>query len=579
MQLLHDINRVNTASLENQLTEIRDYARLLKTGMVSLNRIKIYLCGQPEAGKITFARALIRSIDSTPADLNPLLARTRGINITTAVLANGVSYSVWDFAGQSDYHVHHDIFMFPEAALFIIIIDVRNSLNERHKHALYWLQYIVTQCPPGSKPSVLLLASHVDEIAATSSADPRTLALDLAVLYHSLGQTFADAVELAAPEIIQINCKDQSSPALQQIEGLLETTRMRFLSDNPTPTPLICKQMIDITQGLCGKGVHYMSWTSYCDAMRDITDDIGLLTIATRHMHRIGDLYYNESARFKGLVIIDLGWLCHDVLGWVFCPPNMLKVHEQVAMMRFRQLAECGAVKKQDIPITHKFADVDVETLDVLEAFELCYGFVQEDVQFYVFPSLLRASKLKVAWDQNDMFDMHVGLKLACTSSTTMIPPGFFQRVQVRVRLDIGPMFPTSSKTTDNFIWANGTLCQLDDAVAKIDLLGDMRTLTVHVRGMTEHSKHGRALIQRILQVMQAVCEHSPGLRLSVEHMSYADLAANHSSPRTYPQQEILEARRAGLKQVVSLAGVADSLARLLTFSDGTAISYNCIYN
>ena len=312
-----------------------------------------------------------------------------------------------------------------------------------------------------------------------------------------------------------------------------------------------------------------MSWPSYCDAMSGLTDDIGLLTIATRHMHRIGDVYYNESAQFKGLVIIDLGWLCQDVLGWVFCPPDMLKVHEQVAMMRFRQLAECGAVKKQDIPIIHKFPDANVETLDILEAFELCYGFVQAGVQFYVFPSLLRESKLKVAWDQSDMFDMHIGIKLACTSETTMIPPGLFQRIQVRVRLDIGPMFPTSSKTTDNLIWANGTICQQDDAVAKLDLLGDMRSFTVHVRGFTSSGKHGRGLVQRILQVIQAVCEHSPGLQLSVEHMSYRDLVANHANPRTYQQHEILEARRHSMKQITTTEGNTDSMSQLLTFDEG----------
>ena len=538
--------------------------------MVSLDRIKIYLCGQPEAGKTTLARALVRSIDSAPAGTDILLSRTRGIDVTTAKLANGVSYSIWDFAGQSDYHVHHDIFMFPQAALFIVIIDVRDSLEDRHKHAVYWLQYIVTQCPPGSKPNVLVLASHVDEIAAASDDDDAsTLANDLAVLYFTLGETFEKVVDFIAPEIIPINCKDQSSPALQQIEDLLETTRMRFLSDNPTPTPLICKQMIDIIQGLCARGVHYMSWPKYCTAMSELADDASLLTTATRHLHRIGDVYYNEDVRFKGIVIIDLGWLCQDVLGWVFCPPNMLKAREQVAMMRFRQLAEGGAVRKQDIPIAHKFADVDVETLDILEAFELCYGFVQDGVQFYVFPALLRASKLGGAWSQGSLFDVHVGIKLSCNSETTMIPPGFFQRIQVRVRLDIGPMFALTSKTTDNLIWASGVACVFGDAVGQLELLSDMQTIVVNIRGMAANSKHCRALVQRILQVIQSACEHSPGLQLSVGHISCTGSGTSDLDQCVHQQQDVLTARMSGRKIIFSLDGAADSLAQLLAFDQG----------
>ena len=108
----------------------------------------------------------------------------------------------------------------------------------------------------------------------------------------------------------------------------------------------------------------------------------------------------------------------------------------------------------------HAFEGTSIETLDVLEIFELCYGFDQDGVKMYVFPSLLRTEPSETAWAKNEVFDTHLGLVFSCKSATTMIPPGFFQRLQVRIRLEIGPKFTAGGKQSDS-IWFNGTTCSL----------------------------------------------------------------------------------------------------------------------
>ena len=427
----------------NDRPAIVDYARLLKTGMASLNRIKIYLCGQPEAGKTTLARVLIRFVDPDPHKGNKLKQRTRGIDVMKGTLPSGATYKLWDFAGQADYHVHHDLFMYPEAAVFILLIDLRETPDLQLKHLTYWLRYIVTQCPSGTKPSVLLLATHVDESDAGSSATQK--------LYSNAITAFDHVVNFVADHFVEINCTDGASTQLKEIEDLLEAARFRFVTENPTPTPLICKQIIDVIEKQVAQEIHYMAWPVFCDVMKEITADTELLSIAALHLHKIGDVFYDPLSRLQKTVIVDLGWLCQEVLGWLFCPINMLTAHAQLEMVKFRKSAENGAVRKQDIPVKHSFVGCSTETMDVLEQFELCYGFEQDGQKMFVFPSILRTVVPSGIWTKQAALDLHIGVIISCNSAATMIPPGFFQRVQVRIKLDIGPKFWIStSKGSSN---------------------------------------------------------------------------------------------------------------------------------
>ena len=515
--------------------------------MVSLDRIKVYFCGQPETGKTTLSRALIRAMDPNPADASVLQTRTRGIDIVTARLPNGVMYSLWDFAGQADYHVHHDLFMFPNAAVFMVLIDLRKTSQERHAHATYWLQYIVTQCPPGSKPNVLMLATHVDEVNAS------LLHGETEDLFRSLARVFDDDVVFVSCEFVGINCLDTSSQSLRRVEELLESARLRFLAENPSPTPLICKQMIDVLDGVRRDGLHYMSWSMFCETMKSVTDDAELLTIATRHLHQIGDVYYNESARLKDLVIIDLGWLCHEVLGWLFCPTDMLAVHEQVAMMRFRQLAETGAVKQDDIPITQMFTDAAIDVLGILELFELCFGFDQGESKVYVFPTLLRTEAPKMSWVKTAAYDMHIGLKLVCASDTTMIPPGFFQRIQVRAMTEFKRGTAAQSLAwLAASIWQNGVICQHQGVSVLLSQSEDLRSISIHARGGNGVRRDVRLLLLRIVKIIIDIANRSPGLQLDVHHCSRQDLGEYSADPATFSQAAVIKARVSGAQEVLS---------------------------
>ena len=549
--------RATRNTFENEISEIRDYARLLRTGVTSVNRLNVYFCGEPEAGKTTLSRSLVHGSVVLPGETSSLKMRTRGIDVAQVKLPSGTDCCLWDFAGQSDYHVHHDLFVIHGAAVFVLLVDARRSTAERKAHATYWLQYIVTQCPPGVRPSVLMLASHVDEAAAVKAEEYDT-ETQFALLFMELSAIFGSAVQFVGTGFTAIDCRDGDSSACNLVRSALDGALEQYQEVNGDTAPAICKQMVDALVPLRERRTHFLTWPQYTEIMSGASRDKSLLKIATRHLHKIGEVYYSSRGTLADIVIIDLPWLCHEVLGWVFCPVEMLQAHEKSRLIRFRQLAEQGPVDEADIPITNQFEGTRVETLDVLEAFELCTSFAQETKKMYVFPSLLRTAPRGDVWQPSALFDVHIGLRFSCSSMTTMIPPGFFQRLQISAQLAIG------SPQAGGVMWQNGIVCSQGGTECRLALSQDGRAIYLHVRGKSDRKRDCRRLTQTIIGLIERSVNNSPGLVFAVDHCDSVEVSRYVSEPYAILQKVVLEARVKGRRIAVNTLGRGDIVAHLL---------------
>ena len=347
----------------------------------------------------------------------------------------------------------------------------------------------------------------------------------------------------------------------------LETILLEPATSTSGTVPSLCTDILQILDSaLASTAVtHYLSWLNFCEMMKDVTSDIGLLSIATRRLHGVGELFFDPE-KIKGIVITDMVWFYNDVLGWLFDPPTLLPMALQVSISIFKSRAENGPVKKSDIPDSRIFQDLSIDMLDVLESFEICYGFEQAGVKMYVFPSLLRTQPIRSLWLKQDIFTVHLGLKFVCSKRTLIIPTGFFQRLQVRIRLDIGPKFSPSAFQQTDSIWGFGTICKLDNAIALVRLAPDHGSIFVHVRGDSESSSDVRALMQRIVKVIQNKQVKFPGLSLNIDHCIYSDLNENILDPQTIPQGSVQIAREKGARAVFNVEGAVESMAQLLAF-------------
>ena len=176
----------------------------------------------------------------------------------------------------------------------------------------------------------------------------------------------------------------------------------------------------------------------------------------------------------------------------------------------------------------------------------------------YVFPSLLRTAPRGDVWQPSALFDVHIGLRFSCSSMTTMIPPGLFQRLQISAQLAIG------SPQAGGVMWQNGIVCSQGGTECRLALSQDGRAIYLHVRGKSDRKRDCRRLTQTIVGLIERSVNNSPGLVFAVDHCDSVEVSRYVSEPYAILQKVVLEARVKGRRIAVNTLGRGDIVAHLL---------------
>lgn len=100
------------------LTAIFTYLKRLSTGSVLCKRTKLLLVGLGEAGKTTLVNALTsNTTKEAPAVTDGIVIKDWKINLDDG---SDLTYSIWDFAGQSVYYNTHQFFLTKRAIYFLV---------------------------------------------------------------------------------------------------------------------------------------------------------------------------------------------------------------------------------------------------------------------------------------------------------------------------------------------------------------------------------------------------------------------------------------------------------------------------
>lgn len=191
----------------------------------------------------------------------------------------------------------------------------------------------------------------------------------------------------------------------------------------------------------------------------------------------------------------------------------------------------------------------------------------------YVFPSLLKTSKPAQVWQGNEQFRVHIGLKLSCSDSRTMLPAGLFARIQVHLKQEIGPSFvceASSGRSKATPIWQGGIWVSDGAVTGIVRLSKDSQGVFVHVRGEAGQGSQCRTLLTRIQEVILKHCqEHSPGLSLLIEYSSASQLGQGVEEPDVYSHEQIEAAGRAGAGRVFDKPkGIDDSVKSIFGYEE-----------
>ena len=121
------------------------YLKRLLSGQVTCKRTKLMFVGLGEAGKTSLLKALRQDTANDHEEVQV----TDGIDIkewqVTLEDKTQLTYSMWDFAGQSVYYNTHQFFLSAKRSIYILVWNVR--LGSEYAGLEFWLSSITCHAP------------------------------------------------------------------------------------------------------------------------------------------------------------------------------------------------------------------------------------------------------------------------------------------------------------------------------------------------------------------------------------------------------------------------------------------------
>ncbi|KAG0615129.1 hypothetical protein M758_5G016900 [Ceratodon purpureus] len=440
---------------------------------------RVFLCGNPYAGKTTLRKSmkLADEYDNKQSSQPSLrkrvknkfndkfktkkeskisipmlvLERTRGIEVDY-VECNDISISIWDMAGQTDYHSFHDL-VIPNlsadgsCSLFLVTCNPwdKDSLQKRNisdikEEVKYWLRFIAsnTRRSWSYRPHVSIVMTHFDHW--NSEAD---FASRIEDVVEELKLEFQEVLDFDPKrEIFKVDGEDtthargmfyfikvhlklllgrlpKTIKACSEVQHLLAEWNKDILKD-PKASKLPILKWDEFSEKIC-KQVEELQGVDKEFAQRK-------QEFVAISLNDGGHIMYHEEGKF---VITNPHWFCHDIMG------NFLNrcanVDSQLEMVSSHGMISIEHVKRilSDCIGGQGHEELLEAIVGMMIKLHMCYK--QDDKKFMI-PSTLRDKTERLNWPtpQKAAKLNYVGRRFSCKDvKRTMLSPGFFPRLQV----------------------------------------------------------------------------------------------------------------------------------------------------
>ena len=112
-----------------------------------LDRVKLCIIGDSRVGKTCLRMSLGRSFLQAallpePREEDDGAINTAGIEIDDGVRIGNSTYTVWDFAGQLDSYITHQLFMTTNSTVYVAMVNLLSDPNEMRAQLTRWLRMI-----------------------------------------------------------------------------------------------------------------------------------------------------------------------------------------------------------------------------------------------------------------------------------------------------------------------------------------------------------------------------------------------------------------------------------------------------
>ncbi|KAK7503510.1 hypothetical protein BaRGS_00005049 [Batillaria attramentaria] len=366
------------------------FLRRLLSGSVDCKRTKLMLVGLGGAGKTSLVKSLMSSTGK--ADMTVGEEITDGIDIcpwTVDTEEGPITYSVWDFAGQTVYYNTHQFFL-SDRAVYLLLWNIR--LGHEHAGLDFWLSSISVHAP---KAPIFVVGTHVDQVSKVE------------LPMREMRERYSQIVDFFFV----------SSFSGQGIQDLRE-------------------QMIDVTlqQQYMGEKIPGV-WLSFEEALKRITGrsvipyseleriantsgifETSEVIQAVQFLHELGSLQHFTNDFLKDQVVINPQWIV-DVMACVVSVKD--------------SAIKDGRLRHEDIGLVWKEYPESLHSwlLRLTEEYDLTFPLKDEKVNLV--PCLLTEKEPEFEWPE---LEKGSGLReTKMVYKFDYLPAGLFNRGQVRL--------------------------------------------------------------------------------------------------------------------------------------------------
>ena len=382
--------------------------------------------------------------------------RTHGIEVDH-VESDGIDISIWDMAGQTEYHSFHDL-VIPNlsadgiCSIFLLTCNPmegnsneKRNISEIRSEIEYWLRFIAsnTRRSWSYRPHVSIVMTHFDYWS-----NEMEFATCIEDMVGELRSQFEEVLEFDQFEgtIFKVNGEDASCACMvfdfvkahlkqllrrlpKTIKACIEVQRLvqewnanvlkQSLQERTLKLPVL--KWEEFSNIIC-KGV---------DELNDANEELAQRKkefVATS-LNDGGHILYHEEG---GFIITNPHWFCHDIMGeFLHHCANMdakLEMISEHGMMKIKFVKQILSRIIGD----HRHENLLDEVLSMMEKLQICY---KQDVYNIMIPSTLHVKCQSLKWltKHEPSKSTFIGRRLACKDEKqTMYSPGFFTRLQVQ---------------------------------------------------------------------------------------------------------------------------------------------------
>ena len=588
----------------NPINVYQHYGKVLGTKQPLQPAVKVFVVGNPSAGKSTLTAALQKELSllarafSTNKKVSGVDEKTAGVIPYEFESKKYGRVTLYDFAGQKEFYSSHAALLQNaikiSPPIFLLVVNISDSNEELNQTITYWLSFLKHQCTSvSSRPHVIVVGSHAD-ILISKGEDPNK---KCRVVDSICAGPVDFGIEYTG--FISMDCQFTESNGMVELRRNLKHSCDALRIQENISFNAHCFQiyLIDKCHGLAAIQIkdirakmaeNQQSTTS--GIMSFIPNSLHSLFNVCKELNDRGHIFFladSENAE-NSWIILNKAALLSEVTGTIFAPEGF-KQHCQLA-------SSTGVVPL--CKLREQFPDLNPRMLvGFLSHLEFCHEINDHEIlklieehqaiteveyspneQYFYFPALVRLQTPDNMWIFRPEYSCVFGWIVQCSQPTDFFTPWFHQVLLLRLAFHFA-LIPSKEETNLQVpsiqrkctVWKNGIFWGNRHGIeALVEILPDNKDVIFLIRGheckLLEFMELRSQVLLKVRECVNDFCENILITEGLINRSEVAKYPFSPTSIVVLHMTEILKALLTSSTFIVASNGTSYLIKDLLTF-------------